>query len=412
MTVGRGRPADRSRSGRRLRPDAAGDPHAIRYTGTERLVYLSIDCFTAGPPAAEPTWDSHVRAMCAEHGWDFDAVRLGPVDRPEPPVAVRIASSSAQPRSVVSPPARGPRRDRPARRPRGRPEPYADYRPIFETKRLNVTHVRIRPGETVPAHTHAGRGPGLLRRDGRGLRRARWRADRRRGRQQRPHPAGHRARDHEHRQRARSTTSSSSSSSRSTHERAPARPAAVVRSCPDRAAIGAAAADHVAERLRDAARERRPGSARSSRPPRPRSSSSTALARRRRASTGRGSRRSTSTSTSGLPLGDPRSFGDWLDEHICVAGPTRAGSELIERRRARMPTAEARALRRAPRRRRPRPGADRDRRERPPRLQRPACRRLRRPAGRQAGRDRRHEPASAGPRRRVPGASTPCLASR
>lgn len=34
------------------------------------------------------------------------------------------------------------------------PEPYADYRRIFETKRLNVTHVSIHPGETVPAHTH------------------------------------------------------------------------------------------------------------------------------------------------------------------------------------------------------------------------------------------------------------------
>ena len=34
------------------------------------------------------------------------------------------------------------------------PEPYADYRPIFETGRLNVTHVRIHPGETVPTHTH------------------------------------------------------------------------------------------------------------------------------------------------------------------------------------------------------------------------------------------------------------------
>ena len=34
------------------------------------------------------------------------------------------------------------------------PEPYADYRPIFETKRLNVTHVSIHPGETVPSHTH------------------------------------------------------------------------------------------------------------------------------------------------------------------------------------------------------------------------------------------------------------------
>ena len=34
------------------------------------------------------------------------------------------------------------------------PQSYADYRPVFETSRLNVTHVRIRPGETVPAHTH------------------------------------------------------------------------------------------------------------------------------------------------------------------------------------------------------------------------------------------------------------------
>jgi mannose-6-phosphate isomerase-like protein (cupin superfamily) len=34
------------------------------------------------------------------------------------------------------------------------PEPYADYRRIFETNRLNVTHVRIKPGETVPSHVH------------------------------------------------------------------------------------------------------------------------------------------------------------------------------------------------------------------------------------------------------------------
>jgi mannose-6-phosphate isomerase-like protein (cupin superfamily) len=34
------------------------------------------------------------------------------------------------------------------------PQPYADYRPVFETGRLNVTCVRVWPGETVPAHTH------------------------------------------------------------------------------------------------------------------------------------------------------------------------------------------------------------------------------------------------------------------
>jgi mannose-6-phosphate isomerase-like protein (cupin superfamily) len=57
-----------------------GTHHAVRCTGPSRLVYLSIDCFTAGPPAAEPTWDSHVRAMCKEHGWAFDEVRLGTVE--------------------------------------------------------------------------------------------------------------------------------------------------------------------------------------------------------------------------------------------------------------------------------------------------------------------------------------------
>jgi len=34
------------------------------------------------------------------------------------------------------------------------PQPYADYRPVFETSRLNVTCVRVWPGQTVPAHTH------------------------------------------------------------------------------------------------------------------------------------------------------------------------------------------------------------------------------------------------------------------
>jgi mannose-6-phosphate isomerase-like protein (cupin superfamily) len=35
------------------------------------------------------------------------------------------------------------------------PQTYADYRPVFVTSRLNVTQVRIHPGETVPKHTHA-----------------------------------------------------------------------------------------------------------------------------------------------------------------------------------------------------------------------------------------------------------------
>ena len=56
-----------------------GTHHAVTCNGPSRFVYLSIDCFGAGPSAAEPTWESHVRVMCAEQGWDFDAVRLGTV---------------------------------------------------------------------------------------------------------------------------------------------------------------------------------------------------------------------------------------------------------------------------------------------------------------------------------------------
>lgn len=65
-----------------------GTHHSVRCSGASRFVYLSIDCFTAGPPVSEPTWDSHVRAMCAEHGWDFESVRLGPITSdagPRPP---------------------------------------------------------------------------------------------------------------------------------------------------------------------------------------------------------------------------------------------------------------------------------------------------------------------------------------
>jgi len=37
--------------------------------------YLSIDCFVGGKPAAEPTWESHVKVLCKEQGWDFSKVK-------------------------------------------------------------------------------------------------------------------------------------------------------------------------------------------------------------------------------------------------------------------------------------------------------------------------------------------------
>lgn len=57
-----------------------GVHHAVTCTGSEPFVYLSIDCFVAGPSEAEPTWDSHVEVMCRENGWDLEAVRHGPID--------------------------------------------------------------------------------------------------------------------------------------------------------------------------------------------------------------------------------------------------------------------------------------------------------------------------------------------
>jgi hypothetical protein len=49
--------------------------HRIECRGDRPLRYLSVDCFVGGKPAAEPTWESHVRVMCSQNGWDFEKVR-------------------------------------------------------------------------------------------------------------------------------------------------------------------------------------------------------------------------------------------------------------------------------------------------------------------------------------------------
>ena len=52
--------------------------HSIRCTGEGPLRYLAVDCFLAGRPAAEPTWDSHARAMCRQNGWNYAQVIANP----------------------------------------------------------------------------------------------------------------------------------------------------------------------------------------------------------------------------------------------------------------------------------------------------------------------------------------------
>jgi mannose-6-phosphate isomerase-like protein (cupin superfamily) len=51
--------------------------HSIQCTGQKLLRYLAIDCFVAGRPKAEPTWDSHVRVVCRREGWDYQQVISG-----------------------------------------------------------------------------------------------------------------------------------------------------------------------------------------------------------------------------------------------------------------------------------------------------------------------------------------------
>lgn len=49
--------------------------HSIQAVGGKPLRYLAIDCFLNGRPKAEPTWDSHVKVLCREQGWDYGRVR-------------------------------------------------------------------------------------------------------------------------------------------------------------------------------------------------------------------------------------------------------------------------------------------------------------------------------------------------
>lgn len=51
-----------------------GTWHRVHCQGDKPLGYLCVDCFPGGRPTVEPTWESHVRVMCKEQGWNFDEV--------------------------------------------------------------------------------------------------------------------------------------------------------------------------------------------------------------------------------------------------------------------------------------------------------------------------------------------------
>lgn len=49
--------------------------HRIQCQGAQTLRYLSVGCFVGGRPKDEPTWESHVQAICKLNGWDFAKVK-------------------------------------------------------------------------------------------------------------------------------------------------------------------------------------------------------------------------------------------------------------------------------------------------------------------------------------------------
>ncbi|MDR7420235.1 MAG: cupin domain-containing protein [Armatimonadota bacterium] len=51
-------------------------PHRVICRSPRPVRYLSVDAFLGGRPDTEPTWESHVRALCQAFGWEFDRVRV------------------------------------------------------------------------------------------------------------------------------------------------------------------------------------------------------------------------------------------------------------------------------------------------------------------------------------------------
>jgi mannose-6-phosphate isomerase-like protein (cupin superfamily) len=49
--------------------------HSIKATKGKTLKYIAIDCFGSIRSEQEPTWESHVKVLCKEQNWDFDAVK-------------------------------------------------------------------------------------------------------------------------------------------------------------------------------------------------------------------------------------------------------------------------------------------------------------------------------------------------
>ena len=48
--------------------------HSIKADQGDTIKYIAVDCFGSIRNQDEPTWDSHVRVLCKEQGWDYENV--------------------------------------------------------------------------------------------------------------------------------------------------------------------------------------------------------------------------------------------------------------------------------------------------------------------------------------------------
>ncbi len=74
LTIGKESPKNRQVGPGDVVRIPVGVWHSIKADQGVTLKYLAIDCFGGIRNQDEPTWDSHVRVLCKEQGWDYNSV--------------------------------------------------------------------------------------------------------------------------------------------------------------------------------------------------------------------------------------------------------------------------------------------------------------------------------------------------
>lgn len=74
LTIGKESPKNTNVSAGDVVRIPVGNWHSIMANPEDTLTYLAIDCFGGIRNHDEPTWDSHVRVLCRDQGWNYDSV--------------------------------------------------------------------------------------------------------------------------------------------------------------------------------------------------------------------------------------------------------------------------------------------------------------------------------------------------